>query len=124
MNILTISVIFAAIAFAYVNAHARLMEPVSRGSAWRKFPKEFPFTDQDDADFCNNRPNSTCGICGPLFHNDPKASQDIYIPHNPWHTWKTYYSFEKGSRYYTGKIVATYKKGQTIEAVVKVDLIF
>ena len=122
MNLLRLSLVFAAITFTYVNAHGRLMQPVSRGSAWRKFPNEFPFTDQDDADFCNNRQNSTCGICGPLFHNDPKASQNIYIPHRPWQQWKTYYSFEKGSRYYTGKNVATYKKAQTVETLIRVNL--
>lgn len=118
-----------ALLIAYVNAHARLMQPVSRGSAWRKYPNDFPYVDQDDADMCdvfNGRPkkvNVKCGICGPIYNDDVASSANIYIRHkDPKPDYnKTHYSFEKGGPYYTGKIVKTYKKGATVEALIKIN---
>ena len=57
-----------------VNGHGRLMQPASRGSAWRIFPDKFPNTIQDDSRFCFQNDamgfffngNATCGICGPI----------------------------------------------------------
>ena len=109
-----------------VNGHGRLMQPASRGSAWRIFPDKFPNTIQDDSRFCFQNDamgfffngNATCGICGPIYNGNVASSSRITIP--AWKYDKVHYSFEKGSKYYTGKIVETYKKGQTIEVLLEV----
>ena len=104
----------------YVSGHASLMQPASRGSAFRVFPEgEFPHHEQDDSKFCNDRSiNSTCGICGPLFNGDAASSVRHSTP--DFNYDRIHYSFEKGGPIYTGKIVETYKKGQTIEALLRV----
>ena len=102
----------------YVSGHAVLMQPASRGSAFRVFPEgEFPHHEQDDSRFCNEKYyNGTCGICGPLFNGDAASSLRLTMRAYD----RIHYSFEKGGPIYTGKIVETYKKGQTIEALLRV----
>ncbi len=113
---------FLCVTISYVNGHARLMQPASRGSAYRRYPDRFPKTDQDDSRHCladSIRDNSTCGICGPIYNGDVAASRRIRLGEFKYDF--VHYSFEKGSPYYTGKIVETYKKGQTIEVLLEVS---
>ena len=61
---------------AYVSGHARLMQPVSRGSGFRVYPSRFPVVEQDDTFWCRSnspRVNTSCGICGPIYYNDVAA---------------------------------------------------
>ncbi len=109
-----------------VNGHARLMQPASRASAYRTMPDKFPFVKQDDTRFCHQNDangiffngNATCGICGPVYGGDVTNSARLTVPHLGYDNY--HFSFEKGGPYYTGRIVETYKKGQTIEALIEV----
>ena len=130
---ITILLVLAAF-IASIDCHGRMMEPVNRGSAWRvplglTEPK-FPRTTRFDAEWCafedrdekrNNR-NVTCGICGPVYLNDPAAFHVIYKGGAGFYANVT--SFEKGSSMYDGRIVKTYKKGQNVTARVKVCVEF
>ena len=123
MNQSLLIAFFLSVTLSYVNGHARLMQPASRGSAYRRYPDSFPKTNQDDARFCKsngNPDNSTCGICGPIYNGDVAASRRIQI--KAFNYDFVHYSFEKGGPYYTGKIVETYKKGQTIEVLIEVGV--
>jgi len=114
---------FLCVTLSYVNCHARLMQPASRGSAYRRSPDMFPKTNQDDGRFCKSderQDNSTCGICGPIYNGDVTSSSRVKLPLFKYDF--VHYSFEKGGPYYTGKIVETYKKGQTIEVLLEVGV--
>ena len=55
--------------------------------------------------------------------------QKIHSEHVSFNTRRgrydeVHYSFEKGGPYYTGNIAETYKKGQEIEALIKVRIIY
>jgi len=116
---------FLCVTLSYVNGHARLMQPASRGSAYRRYPDSFPETKQDDMRFCKSpskQDNSTCGICGPIYNGDVLSSSRIRMA--VFNYDFVHYSFEKGGPYYTGKIVETYKKGQTIEVLLEVSMYF
>ena len=110
------------LAIAYVSGHARLMQPVSRGSAYRIYKDDFPYVEQDDAYPCyqkmNIRVNGTCGICGPIYYRDVTASQRIQITSHEY--GRVHYSLEKGGPYYTEQIVENYKKGDTIQDLIRV----
>ena len=67
----------------------------------------------------NTRYHGECGICGPIYYGDVTASERVTIPSHGYD--HLHYSFEKGGPYYTGKIVENYKKGQTIEALIRVN---
>ena len=111
---------------AYIDAHGRMMEPPNRGSVWRlpegiNFPKaEF------DAEWCafkdpndkRNIRNATCGICGPIYNNDPTAITEVYKGGPEIYANVT--SFERNSPIYKGDIVRTYKKGQWVTANLRV----
>jgi hypothetical protein len=114
---------FLCVTISYVNGHARMMQPASRGSAYRRYPDKFPKTNQDDSRHCqtkSNPDNSTCGICGPIYNGDVTSSSRVKLPLFKYDF--VHYSFEKGGPYYTGKIVETYKKGQTIEVLIEVGV--
>ena len=121
-KMILISFALVAIFIISVNGHGRLLKPVNRGSAWRIFPREFPYVEQDETDMCDNSKKDRpmhCGVCGPVYKNDPAGSFQVIIRSQNYN--KTHYSFEKGSRYYTGKPVATYKKGQTVETMIDIN---
>jgi hypothetical protein len=64
--------------------------------------------------------NVSCGIAGPVYNNKIRGPQSIFI--DEFNENKIVWSFEYGSEMYRGKIVRTYKKGQTIDATINVIL--
>ncbi|OXU29072.1 hypothetical protein TSAR_011178 [Trichomalopsis sarcophagae] len=86
-----------------IDAHGRLMEPVNRGSAWRKGFKT-PKNYDDNANFCGgfgvqhgSKNKGRCGTCGDNFA-DPQPRKN-----------------ENGGKYGTGTIVRRYSPGEQIE---------
>ncbi len=130
MNKLVLSVFVAALLIAHVSSHVAMIEPPSRGSAWRRFP-DWPLVHpQDDMDMCAapRRPHR-CGICGPVYNNNVSSSERIVIfdgrrtAEGGFYN-QTHFSFEKGGPFYTGKIAATYKRGQVVQTgllVIKIN---
>ncbi|CAL1678311.1 unnamed protein product [Lasius platythorax] len=89
-----------------IYGHGMLMEPVNRGSAWRKGFKT-PINYDDDGNYCGGlfvqkSNGGKCGLCG----DDYKMPQPR--PN------------ENGGKYGTGTIVKTYKPGQMIELVARI----
>ncbi|XP_034949643.1 uncharacterized protein [Chelonus insularis] len=89
-----------------ITGHGMVMNPVSRGSAWRKgfnTPKNY----DDSGNFCggfytqHGRNNGMCGACGDDYAIKPPR------PH------------ENGGLYGTGTIVKTYKIGSKMDIIVK-----
>ena len=129
---ITILLVLAAF-IASIDCHGRMMEPVNRGSVWRvpegkvnpKFPVMIYDTEwcgfDDPNDKRNNR-NVTCGICGPVYDNNPAAFKVVHKfgANGDPKFYTNLTSFEKGSVKYDGRIVKTYKMGQTMTARVKV----
>lgn len=129
MNRMMILVLFLAISLlvTYTQAHGKLMKPINRGSVWKcpyqkanfsrpvtAFDTEWcSFNDLDDP---RNKRNVTCGICGPVYNNDPTAV--LELKRNGIKT--RLYSFEKGSVIYSGEIVANYTQGQLLESKVQI----
>ncbi len=114
MNSFFLAAFAVAVLVANVSSHMAMVHPPSRGSAWRvsaDWPIVWP---QDDTDWCRLTPSSRkshCGICGPIYNNNVQASERITIGK---HYNQTHFSFEKGGPFYTGKIAATFKKGQVV----------
>ena len=110
MNAKTLIIVMAYCTQIYrSNGHARLMNPVARTSAWRKWPSMFPAEYSDNQMFCGgvdvqwNQNGGKCGICG-----------ENYAAPKKW---------ERGSVNYRNLLVAKYSSGQQIEAVVDVDFL-
>nr|XP_045607023.1 uncharacterized protein LOC123763746 [Procambarus clarkii] len=86
-------------ASGWVESHGRLMEPVSRSSAWRK-GFDTPINYDDNALFCGGvgvqyvENDGQCGVCGDNWA-DPQPRDN-----------------EAGGTYGTGLIVANYTMGQ------------
>lgn len=97
---------FFAIQITKISGHGRLMSPVSRTSAWRKYPSLFPAYFQDNQMFCGgfhtqfHENGGECGICG----------ESASLPKR----------FEKGGDLYRNLIVEEYLKGQIIEAELEI----
>lgn len=89
-----------------ISGHGRLMQPIARSSAWRKFPSLFPAYYGDNQMFCGgtytqySQNGGKCGICGESY-SAPKQ-------------------FEKGGALYRNLVVAKYKRGQTIDVDVEI----
>ena len=127
---LTILLIVAAFT-VHVECHGRMMEPVNRGSVWRlpegKMEPRFP-KNKFDTEWCGfdhldekrNKRNVTCGICGPVYLNDPAAFHVIYKGGPKIYANVT--SFEKGSTMYDGRIVRTYRSGDKLTTRLKVSI--
>lgn len=120
---------------SYANGHGRLMDPISRGSAWREYPDLFPKalydiewcgyeSEAQEADYLRVNPkdirNVTCGVCGPIYNDRPENSATIFKPNINGGAWSEVFSFEKSSPIYRGHIVKTYTKGQTIDVTLKI----
>merc|ERR1712110_631304 len=112
------------------------MEPVNRGSAWRQYPDLFPKARYDiewcgydslekELAYLNTNPtdirNVTCGICGPIYNNDPTVPATIFKPNLNGGTYQTVYSYEKSSPIYRGYIVRTYNQSQTINIRLRIE---
>lgn len=115
---LTILIAIAALV-AYVDCHARLANPVGRQGIFR-LNEDLPWT--EELEWCYDpvlspgRGNVKCGVCGPIYNNDPTSSffadgADLY-------------SFERSSPIYTGLIAKTYKKNSIIRVTVDVMPLF
>lgn len=89
-----------------IAGHGRLLQPVARTSAWRKWASLFPAYYNDNQMFCGGvatqwqKNGGKCGICG----------EDYSAPKQ----------FERGGSMYRNLIVAKYSEGQQIEATVEV----
>ncbi|XP_043286015.1 uncharacterized protein [Venturia canescens] len=100
-------VAFFSIGISGIDGHGRLMDPVNRGSAYRKgFPT--PVNWDDDGNYCGGfmvqyqLNNGLCGVCGDNYADkQPRAN-------------------ENGGTYGTGIIVETYKAGSDILANVEI----
>ncbi len=97
-----LSVFVVALLIAHVYSHAAMVEPASRGSAWRRLA-DWPIVHpQDDMDMCfAPGRNSRCGICGPVYNNNVSSSQRIIVRDGRrnaegGHYNETHFSFEKG----------------------------
>ena len=118
-----LSVFVVALLIAHVSSHVAMVEPASRGSAWRRFADWPMVHPQDDMDMCfAPGRNTRCGICGPVYNNNVSSSLRVMFGGGDarrtaegGHYNETHFSFEKGGPYYTGKIAATYKKGQVVK---------
>lgn len=117
---LTILIAIAALV-AYVDCHARLATPTGRQSIWRlDEEEELPWT--EELEWCYDpilspgRGNVKCGVCGPIYNNDPTSS--VYADGTDL------YSFERSSPLYTGRIVRTYEKNATIQVTIEVMSLF
>ena len=89
-----------------ISGHGRLMKPISRTSAWRKYPSLFPANFGDHQMFCggihmqHEKNGGKCGICGEAANLQKR--------------------FERGGSLYRDLIVREYLKGQTIEVEVEI----
>lgn len=132
---LSILFLLLATSFVSINAHGKLMDPVSRSSAWR-LPKYSGFFPEFlwDNEWCatkketENVRNSTCGVCGPVYHGEPGRSfTEIFKPAANIIVNAT--SFERNSFAFKNivsfipYIVETYQKGQWISPKVKVSIL-
>ena len=98
------------IAFKYqeIEAHGRLLDPPSRSSCWREFPKKCVVEYTDNQQYCGGanvqweQNKGKCGICG-----------------DDWEGPKLY---ERGGDRYPDFVVRTYESGQVIEVKVEVKL--
>ncbi|KAK0181807.1 hypothetical protein PV327_000004 [Microctonus hyperodae] len=86
--------------------HGMLIEPVNRGSAWKKGFKT-PINYDDDGNYCGGHTahfivnKGKCGVCGDNYSvKQPRAN-------------------ENGGVYGTGTIVQTYIEGQQLQAIVQ-----
>lgn len=107
---------------AYVDSHARLADPVNRGSLWRidedqPETEEFEWCSDPDPEESDIR-KAKCGICGPIYNNDPKNTLSLEDDGDGFSVFLQ--SFERESPLYTGRIVKTYKKGSVIQATIEV----
>merc|ERR1712110_1284248 len=139
MNKFLIVSIILASCLVYIDAHAEILSPVNRGAAWRyldgfpgkpdndKLPNGFTESNEwcaainnivDRVPKSGNQRDATCGICGPVYSNDPKKWYNLYkaVVDNLANVTST----EVGSDMYSGKIVETYKQGSTIEVRIHV----
>lgn len=88
------------------DAHARLVDPPSRASAWR-------FGWPTPADFNDNE-----GYCGGLYHQHHAQGGRCGICGDAWDKYPR--PHEAGGKYATGTIVRRYREGQVIPARVDV----
>ena len=126
LKITLVCLVVATCMVVHTEAHGRMMDPPNRGSVWRErgradFPRaEFDgewcgFTDINDE---RNIRNVTCGVCGPIYFNDPKAYNYVYKPAPK--IWANTSSFERTGPFYKGDIVRTYQQGQMVTAKLRV----
>ena len=135
----TILVAFVFVATAaIVNGHGRIVKPVHRGGAWRDYPNDFPEaidiewcgyeTEAQEQNYLNVNPtdirNVTCGICGPIYNNNPTVGTVIFKPNVNGGTYSTVYSFEKSSPIYRGYIVETYNQSQVVDINLRVSITY
>ena len=123
-GLLIISLTLASL-IVYINAHGRLADPVNRGSIWRHNPDEERYPWAEDLEWCfdpyldpvpeSDKRNVKCGVCGPVYNNDPKAVYRIIDGEET-----ELYSFERESPLYTGDLQKIYRRGQKIR--VKLDV--
>lgn len=105
---------------AYVDSHARLADPVNRGSLWR-LDEDLPET--EEYEWCSDPEESSlrkvkCGVCGPIYNNDPKST--LSLENDGFGESLFLQSFERVSPLYTGRVVKSYKKGSIIQATIEV----
>ena len=130
MNKFALVVLGLASLVAVINAHAQMIQPPNRGAAWRYFPDQGFGVNMYNAEWCAildnleerkpviNVRNATCGIAGPIYNGNPYVITEVWkngpgiLAHIP--------SFEVQSPIYTGKSVATYKKGAVIDVQIMV----
>ena len=134
MKVLVILAILATL-FVSIQGHGKLMDPISRGSAWRLklFKGVFPSVKFDN-EWCAdgkqvNKRNVTCGVCGPVYNNKPDA-QFTTIWKGSLNASVNVTSYERNSFHFKNLptmlpfIVKTYKKGQQIDVKVKVRIFY
>ena len=76
------------------------------------------FNDPNDK---RNKRDVKCGVCGPIYKNNPAAITEIFKGGSGIFANVT--SFERTSPIYKGDIVRTYKKGQWITPKIRVKTI-
>ena len=96
---------FLVVLIEEIAGHGRLLQPIARTSAWRKFPAQFPAYYGDNQMFCGGvntqykENGGKCGICGESYSATKK--------------------FEKGGSMYRDLVVAKYSKGDKINVEVE-----
>ncbi|XP_034936365.1 uncharacterized protein [Chelonus insularis] len=89
--------------------HGMLMDPVNRGSAWRK-GFNTPVNYNDNGNYCGGYTahfitnKGKCGVCGDNYSNKQPRSN------------------ENGGRYGTGTIVKSYQEGQQFDVIVNLSV--
>merc|ERR1712214_145289 len=107
--------------FGHVESHGKMTVPLSRAAAWKKgWTPWVPLDSEWCADELPKNPrNVSCGVCGPYYNNDKSAGNRIWIIGQK--KFERVESFERESKFYTGKLAATYKKNSIVE--VEVDIL-
>ena len=76
---LSLCLFILATVLVTIDAHGYMIDPAARGSVHRlnntaSFPLAVFTSTPTDAEWCdmnNNKRNVTCGVCGPIYYNDP-----------------------------------------------------
>ena len=116
-----------------IDAHIYMVDPPARSSVWRlnntaSFPSAvFPRIQSGEDEWCdmdNNNRSTSCGVCGPIYYNDPGYFGN-FVLHTSGEN-RTVTSYERNSFLYRNVpsmsqyIVKTYKKGEMIFPRMKV----
>ena len=120
---------------ASIDAHARLVDPISRASLGRTFPNRFPGYPvfRNENEWCGSpaprrgERNVTCGVCGPIYNRNAAQPFEIITPFtNRTNVTANVTSYERNSvsfRNFASMerfIVQTYKDGDWIEPKIRV----
>ncbi len=130
---LSLCLFILATVLVSIDAHGYMIDPPARGSIFRlNNPASFPSavfpripTDPECCNMRNNTRNVTCGVCGPIYYNDPGYFGNFVLDTTSGEN-RTVTSYERNSVQYRNVpsmsqyIVKTYKKGELIFPRMKV----
>ena len=118
-----------------IDAHIYMVDPPARSSVWRlnntaSFPSAvFPRIQSGEDEWCdmnNNNRSTSCGVCGPIYNNDPGFT-GMFVLFNTTTVGRfNVRSYERNSFHFRNVpsmsqyIVDTFKKGELIETRMKV----
>ena len=135
MNTKSLCLFILATILVSIDAHGYMIEPAARGSIFRlNNPASFPVSVfpriSHENEWCDDAKNPnfrkvTCGVCGPIYYNDPGYYGRFELG-NPVKFNTTVTSYERNSFLYKNVpsmseyIVKAYKKGELIFTKMKV----
>merc|ERR1712110_1115749 len=82
-------ILIISICVVNINGHGEMVQPPNRGSAWRydnRFPKNLYAAEwcqkvkslSDRTFIEKNSRNAKCGICGPIYNDDPTVYTTVH----------------------------------------------